>query len=850
MKVDLLGDSLVLQRALRDAQRAFKQTEDTAEAFEKKMGAVGKGTIKALGALPVAGLAAGAGVAAGLAAIPVALAAVAAFALSSNEQVAESFSDLWAEVKATAQNAAEPLTDTFVRVAEDLKSTVRSIAPDLKQMFIAAEPGIELLSKGINDLVRNAMPGMKKAVSESQSAFQGLSNFLGSAGSGVSDFFENLSQGSKSSGMALTELGRIVQTILGLAGSLVAKIANAFSGNFSQISEIVDRAANAIEGLADGALPVLSSAVTAALNVATAFLRAVEPIAGVIGAAGAAMLTAAAAGKALSAAWAFVTSGGAIAAGLSGVSNRISAAALSAGVLTESLTGSANAGERVATAGSKVGTVLTGLGRALPVVGVAVAVLAIAWEQSARSMEEAAKTGSTLGQSLIKGGNEADNARKKVSDLTSENEKLQASLVALEKEQIAAGEAGYLYSAQITDLHEKIDTNNATIDSSRKSYEEIKSTLTGVQLAQVNYNEAVAKHGPTSNQAALAATALRAEIDKSQESQRQAAEATKSHTDRLIEQQNQMTAMLSADLQYRNAVDATADSEKAAAKAISEKGIKSDEAADAIRALEGAQLNQITSAGALAAANAKGATEIEKNKLAAMAMQRETLNLAAATNGSLSPSLLNSIRNMNSTQLAANGVTASVNATGQAVLRLPNGKTITLGMNDYANWPLQQAISNLSRVQDKTVTVRINTYENTYRSVNQSGQQFGTKFYADGGWTVPGAPTVMGEEGPEFSYPSKRSYIVDTKNTQMLFDRMTAISSMASNLMPQTQPTQVSSNVNTSTQVKQGDTINITFGDIVTQAKDGKQFVREIMPEIQKELLKDNRIRTGRTGIA
>lgn len=846
----MLGDSTDGQRAMREYARSVQEAQKATEKYNDKLSAVGKSSMKVLGALPLAGMAAGAGVAAGLAAIPIALAAVAAFALSSNEEVKESFADLWSEVKSTAEDAAAPLADSFIDMANDLKQTVRDIQPDLRQMFSAAEPGLDHLNRGINDLIRNAIPGMNKAVQESEDTFEGLANLLSSAGKGISDFFRNLSQGSHGSGILLTELGQIIQTLLGFAGSMLAKLSNAFSGNFSQISEIVDTAASALEEFADGALPILASAATAGLNALTGLLKALEPFSGVLGIAAAAMLTASVAGKGLNLVWdglsgaaSLFSSKGGIATGLRNIASSADDAALKAGGFAEKMTGSSKAGMGFVNAGTAVSGALSGIASSLPAVGGALAVVGVLMGTLIYQQHQLSASGDALATSLAKGGDEAKRSaveyakhNQELAEAKKVNEAFTASNDGLSDSAVAAANA----------LYEK----QKVVDQDKKSWDELLSKMTPVERKQAEYNRAVAEFGPASSQAMSAGAAWRAEVDKTAQAQTDAANATKSHTDRMIEQHNQLMVMLGSDLAYRNAVNATADAERAAAKAISEKGASSEEAADAVRSLEGAQLNQIRSAGELAAATYRGTNETERARLATEAMQRESLNLAAANNGALSPSLLNTVRNMNATQLQAMGVTARVNETGQAVLRLPNGKTITLGMNDYANWPLQSAINNLSQIRDKTVTVRVNMVDGTRSSVNQSGQQFGTKFYAKGGSMTPRTPTVVGEEGPEMIWPNKRGYVTTAKETDDLFRSMAMTRSMALGQGVQPMATPINSNVSTMTEVRQGDTINVSFGNIVTQAKDADELVRELAPKIEEKILRSSRIRTGRTGLS
>lgn len=824
MKVRILGDSKDGERAMREYAKSVLEAQKATDDFNNRINGVGKASAKALGALPALGIAAGAGVAGGLAAIPIALGVVAAIALSTNEEIRESYVDLWEDVKDTAKDVAKPLHGVLIGIARDAQDTVASIRPDLREMFTAAAPGLHELAGGVMDFTKNIMPGMKTAVQNSYAPMIGLRSLLGDTGEGFSDFFTNISEESGSSARILIGFGRIVETTLGGTGTLLASLSSAIAPHMGEIEQVFESLFDSVNGLATDALPVLGGTFGTLVGALNGVLNVLEPVAGVLGGTVGTVLAAAAAWKLLNSATGLF--------GKLNLTSRLETAALSAGLLTERLRGSADAGERVATSGSKAAQALSKMGNSLPIIGAALIGLHAAIEGVYSSNE-------ALAASLNKGGTAAEAARRQIAENTVAYAAMQSQQSGIAKGfSTIAGDWLGLIPTQKSVAEEQRKMNDAMSESEKRAQAAAKATN--------DYELAVKQHGAGSPQAVAAGQILAQVTRDNAAAQQQAADATKTHTQRLIEQFNQQLAMVGSDLAYRDSVNATTEAQKAAAEAVNAKGASSQEAANAERALEHAQLNQINSAAALAAATYTGTNEQEKNRLAMAAATRETLNLAAANNGNLSPTLLNTIRNMNATQLAAEGVTAKVNGTGQAVLSLPGGRTIVLGINDYANSPLQSAIDRISAIRDKTVTVRVNTVDGSYSSYNASGQRFGARFHAKGGSLTPNAPAVVGEEGPEMIFPSQRGYVVTAEKTQELFRQMTALRSMSTvRAMPTVAATQISKSVNVMTQQRGGDTIHVNINVTATPSMDEAALAKRIASDVERELIKKNKRNGG-----
>ncbi|NUT53679.1 MAG: hypothetical protein HOV94_41280 [Saccharothrix sp.] len=681
------------------ASPAFRNVGDAAERAGNRVDKAGSLAIKSMAGVAAASNAGGLAAAAAIGGVPLLFTGMAAAAVSSNEQVRTSFANLRDNVTDDVQAMAEPMVDDFVFAANELgRAWGRDVGPALKSIFAdpAMEHGVRELATGVGELAGNAMPGLREAVRSSQPVMTGYRSLLGDVGEGVSDFAENVSHSSDSAGRVITGFGRIAEDVLGDVGELVGDLADAAAPNMAKVEQVVERAGDSVLGLADGALPILADAAGAGMSAVSGLLGVLEPFQGALGT-GLGVTLAAAGG------WRLLTAAGNGFTKLD-LGGRMERTALSAGIMTEQLTGSAGAGERVATAGSRMGNVLSKVGAALPVVGAAAVGLGLMLDISAEKMRIAAADGASLAEGLIAGGSQADRARAKLNELTGANAQYQQQLNALEKEQIAAGEAGHLYSAQISDLHDTIDANNVTIDEARSKYQEIRNSLTGAELAQVKYNEAVEQYGVASPEAAAAGEVWRTALDEEKRKAEAAAEATKTHTDRIIEQQNIMLGAAGAELDYRSSLLGLEAAQKAAGDAIQKYGENSLEARQAVLDHEEAIQRVIVAAGERAAAENAGATESERARLVTQAQAAEILNLAAAAGANAPSSLARMVQALDATTLAALGVTGRVNEAGQAVYRLPNGREIVLTANNAdALAKINQV--NSANVRDKFFSV-------------------------------------------------------------------------------------------------------------------------------------------------
>lgn len=722
------------------ASPAFDRVGKSAEQAGDRLDKVGTASIKTMAGITAASVASGVAVGAAIGAVPLLFIGMAAAAVSGNKEVRDSFHNLSDNVVDDVKAMTEPLAKDFVGAANDLgKAWGRDVAPVLKTIFAdpAISHGIREMSKGVGELAGNAMPGFLAAVRASPPVMTAFRTVLGDVGTGVGDFFTNISRNSDSSAQVLTGFGRIVSDVLGDVGDLIGQLTATVAPRMGQIEKLFDQTTNSVLGLAQGGLPVLSSAASGGMSVLSGVLGVLEPISSQLGT-GLGLTLAAAGG------WKVLTSAGNAFTSLD-LGGKIERTALSAGIMTESLTGSANAGERVASAGSKIGTVLRGVGQAIPIVGAGAVLLGMAMDAAGQRMEDAANRGKVLAAALIKGGAEAETARVKLAGLSTENERLSSRVTELAA--LVSGPEGQGYREELGRTKKQLEENNSTLESSKSKYKELRDSLGGADLAQVKYNEAVAAHGLTSAEAAAAGAAWRAAMDEDKRKQDAAAEATKTHSDRIIEQQAIMLGAVNAEVAHQSALLGVEQAQNNLNEVLKTHAVDSLEARNATNAYEQALLGAVSAAGAKAQAEHAGSTESQIATAVTQAQAAEILNLAAAAGVNAPASLMKMVGGLSATTLAAIGVTGTVNEAGDAVYNLPGGKQVVISGD---NADAKAKIDEINRLQLQAKTLYINTVTTTGSRVAEG---YGDAHLARGGEVRAGEPLTVGEEGRERFVP-------------------------------------------------------------------------------------------------
>lgn len=599
-----------------------------------------------------------------LGAIPFVFGGVAAAILSKNELIKDSFSQLGHGILDDLRTDTQPLVPYFQGIAGKIGTSFQEVRPQLRGVFTDLGPELDTLTTGVLRFATNAMPGFVTAIHSGQPVMQGLSDLLAKTGTGLSGFFTQLSTGSAASGQVFSQLGTIIGQVLPVVGQLVAVFAQFTSG----------------------ALPVLSGTLGTALGLLSQLLGVLGPIAPVLG-----QIT----GYVLSAVSAFKLFG-AVGGAVEGLGGKLAGIATSAGTMTTSLTGSASAGEKLASAGSKVESALTKVGSALPVIGVALVGAGLAYDQMRSKSDE-------LSASVLAGS--------------------QSFAQAVSEEAVQIGNRDRWFGTYVGGMDSAVRAQHAYAEATQNVTTAIAGELATMgplqraqaeaALAQGQYNDAVVAFGPGSAQASFAAGTLAAATDRVKQAQFDAAQATKSMTDRVIEQTSILAGAANADVAYQQSLLAVQAAQKAADDASRQYGATSQQTQSAVLSLEQQVLSAAEAAKRKAEADNASLGPQAQARAGSDAYANALVNLAAQATGPARNALLGYVGNLDSSQLAAISASNATSGFGTKVIQLPNGKTVTIiadtGQALGAIGGVQGALAGL---RDKYVRVVVNTVQN------------------------------------------------------------------------------------------------------------------------------------------
>jgi hypothetical protein len=341
---------------------AFDKVAKSADDAKVKLDGFGKVGTAALAAMPLAAAASGLAIAGSFALVSTALIGAAAAMVYSNQDVNDSWSALGTDISTTSHEAAQAMRGPMVESANQLRTTFQNLKPAVYDLFssLSTSDALPSLTRGIDGLARNAMPGLLTAVKAGGPIFQGLESLMKDTGKGVSDFFTNASKGAQSSGQIFATTGTIVKDFSGFAGSLFAQLANAGGPAFASLAGALRQLEGTVLSLGQGAFPVLSNAASGFLTAGGGILRLLQLVAPVLGPLTAQALSFGAALKVVD-----TVSFGAVSTGLGAVKTAISDAEGIGGKFKAGVGSLANSGlPLLGLAAGALSFVLQGLGKA------------------------------------------------------------------------------------------------------------------------------------------------------------------------------------------------------------------------------------------------------------------------------------------------------------------------------------------------------------------------------------------------------------------------------------------------------------------------------------------------------
>lgn len=663
-----------------DASPAFKKLSRSAEETSNKLGTFSKTSAKIFAGFAGGALASGAAITGSLAAVGIATGAVAAVILHNNDKISAAAGSLWNDLEQQAKQGAAPLAQPITDAINKIHGTILDVGPEIQDLFAGGAPAIEHFSGGIDKLVRNILPGLVTGAKNSEKAFEGLESFLGDAGKGVGDFFANASKSAESAGKIFESTGHIVRDLGGFAGSLLSELADSGAPAVHDLEGFLSKLEQTVLSLGQGAFPILSTSVSGFLAVGSGILTILNGLAPILGPLIGQITTFGVVLKGVDAitfggvgaSWAVLKNdigkaegfAGKAKAAIGGLGAGLGPLGIVAGIATFALEGLGEEQQRAAAAAAAHEGRIQSLTDALRASGGAIDanVKALA----AKSLADA-KVGDT-GKNVLQVAREAGINLTTLTDAYLGN----GAAVQVVNDQL---EQWIQFQNQGREYDQLGATGeNAASEEARK----LQDVLPGLNSEYA-----------TSAQRAKDLAAAQGGIS---EASRKAADALKAL-------QDQMDAMVNKDLAYRNAVDATKQSQEnlkksqqEAADALKSHGKKSDEYAaalkgvdDASRGLEGSYIGQAQAARDLAIANSTSTDEVGRAREGSIAYTQEVLKMAEAAGNNAPRALQQMVQKLSDADIQALGATKKINELGQTVITLPNGKTITVNAKDEAS---------------------------------------------------------------------------------------------------------------------------------------------------------------------
>lgn len=575
----------------------------------------------------------------------------------------------------------------------------------------------------------------------------------------------------------LPELAPVVSNLSGLLGPALraaAGLAQDLSDNADGIGEAVATAAGIVGTVGGTAFSLFGTVLEVVAKALGLVLDLVGALPGPVGSATAAVLIGVAAWRLLGGSIADVTkvltvfsTTGAAATGLRAVASRIDDAALAAAGLTEKLTGSSKAGIGVVNAGTAISGTFTGLAGILPALGGALLAVGAIFTVYALQQNEIRDSAKGLAQGLSEGGQKARDSATELGRLKTELAGVQRAQDAWtgSMEASAAG-ADDVYGGQLGDKVFDLRNRVSEVDT---QFNELVATLGPVEAAQARYNRAVAEYGPGSREATAASGAWRDALADEKLKNEQAAAATKTHLDKLLELQAAQLAMLNTDIGYRQSLSQLETAHARVADAVTRTGAGSKEHRDALLAEEQAFVGVIDAAGRRAAAQVASQGPEAQATAALAAQNKQALELIATMGNSAPESLKRFVANMDGAARSALDATNRTGAFNRVVIDLPDGKTITLAVDPQTGKVIDFSNAVNAIVNRRDVELRvIVTSSGDVRALDALGRPSNAlAARAIGGWTPPGA-VLVGENGPEIRFEDRSSYIATAAQSRRL----------------------------------------------------------------------------------
>jgi hypothetical protein len=660
IRIPVHVDESQLDEFKQQLDRIGDSTEATAARSGNRMArALLNPLVLGLGVIPGVAAAAGAAGALALGILPIAMGAIGIAAVKNNEVVRSAFADTWQGIKSDARELAEPMADTFVEISHRISASWRTIRPDVAQMFAESAPLVYDFTDGVLRAAEQAVPRFRQAITLSGPAVRGLANLVEDLGVGVGDMAVEMSRGSVDIGRAADLTGDLLKGLLRDVGTLVSQLAGFWADIGAEFNQTFDQMMQAVLAFTQGGLRGLGESLQTTFSLVQTLLSVIGPFAEALGQVGGNVLGMLGSWKVLAGtlglvgkAWTALKPSTWIEK-MSGITATVARASESFGGFITKVSGSEEAGNRFSSVATKMWTGMSKAASTLPVLGTAFLAGKAVIDSYYPSADQ-------LAESFQRGGKEAEEASRKMYDSG-----------------LSMNRSSFFAATFATNL----DEVHAAIKRQRAGMTELERATTDVSAAQRDYDYMVDKYGPSSSQATSAAIRLAGATNDLEDAQHRAADATKDHTDRMIEQTNIMLGAIGARLNYQSALLQLEQAQRDLADAVRDHGAGSLEARQADIQYQNQLLSTVNALGARIKAEQASKGETEATRLATLAMHQEIARLAVEAGENLPPALAEMAASLTDAELKALGVTRQVDDTGRAIYSLPPGKTLSFPTN-------------------------------------------------------------------------------------------------------------------------------------------------------------------------
>lgn len=421
---------------------------------------------------------------------------------AQSAQVRSAWSSLLDEVAGNAQSVGPQISAPFVQALVIARAQMRQLGPEIQSDMITASQAVKPLTDGVLGFARNAIPGMTMALVTSRPIISAWSDLFAHTGTSVGNMFDQFSQHSAAFGTSVRSLDSIVQSAMSFLTNLITQAGEAWASNSGQINSAVHSLFDGLSSLTGSVLPALTHELADVLSVAGALAQGLGAVEHAVGP-------------------------------LAGDLTSLALTAKLLGVNLTSIPGALKGLPATLAASAEGGGAFAGvagtLAKALPTIGSAAAgiiaplgLAAVYMSSVAQHEQDIVDAGTELGQSLVVGGTKAAEAGQKMKDLQSNVTDLQGQLKNATTNQnmlttaIEIGRGGSSAAgAQAKSYRDQINDLNTELDTAKKAQTDYISQLGPVGVAQAqaaqaqkDYNDAVAKYGPNSDQARDAAGKL------------------------------------------------------------------------------------------------------------------------------------------------------------------------------------------------------------------------------------------------------------------------------------------------------------------------------------------------------